>query len=227
MSNTWESDHQMLSMIKAELFSAVIGDVMDKMNLRNQFLPPQIQPLKDHMIVAGRAMPALVLDTDHPDAAPFKDQPFGVLLDALDDLKANEVYVCAGASPDYALWGELVSTRAIKLGAVGVVVNGYTRDTPGILELDFPTFSFGRYAQDQAFRGKTVDFRIPVEINNVVINPGDIIFGDLDGVCVIPQEKENEVIEEALEKVRGEEVVRKALENGMSASEAFKTYGIM
>jgi len=137
------------------------------------------------------------------------------------------VYVCTGASPDYALWGELVSTRAIRLGAVGVVVNGYTRDTPGILELDFPTFSYGRYAQDQAFRGKTVDFRIPVEINNVVINPGDIIFGDLDGVCVIPQEKENEVIEEALEKVRGEEVVRKALEDGMSASEAFKTYGIM
>ncbi len=227
MSSTWKSDQDMLPLIKAELFSAVIGDVMDKMNLRNQFLPPQIQPLKDHMIVAGRAMPALVLDADHPDAAPFADQPFGVLLEALDDLKANEVYVCTGASPDYALWGELVSTRAIKLGAVGVVINGYTRDTPGILDLDFPTFSYGRYAQDQAFRGKTVDFRIKVQLNNVVINPGDIIFGDLDGVCVIPQEKENEIIEEALEKVRGEEVVRKALENGMSASEAFKTYGIM
>jgi len=227
MNKTWKSDHELLEMMKKELFSAVIGDVMDTLGLRNQFLPPDIQPLRSDMVVAGRAMPALVLDADHPDAAPYADQPFGVLLDALDDLKANEVYVCTGASPDYALWGELVSTRAIKLGAVGVVVNGYTRDTSGILDLDFPTFSYGRYAQDQAFRGKTVDFRIPVQLNDVSINPGDLIFGDLDGVCVIPQERESEILEQALEKARGEKLVRKALENGMSASEAFKTYGII
>ncbi len=227
MSITWKSDHELLEMMKKELFSAVIGDVMDQLGLLNQFLPPEIQPLRDDMIVVGRAMPVLVLDTDHPDAAKFVDHPYGKLFEALDDLKANEVYICSGAAPLYALWGELLSIRATKLGAVGAVVNGYSRDTPGILNLDFPTFSYGRYAQDQAFRGTAVDFRIPIKINQVLVNPGDLIFGDLDGVCVIPQEKENEVIEEALEKVRGEKLVRKALEDGMSASEAFKTYGIM
>jgi regulator of RNase E activity RraA len=226
MSNNQKSDHQLLEMIKEELFSAVIGDVMDKMGLRNQFLPPQIQPLRDDMVVAGRAMPVTVEDTEHDPETPF-EKAYGLLFDALDNLKANEVYICTGASPEYALWGELLSTRAMKLDAVGAVVDGYSRDTPGILQLDFPTFSYGRYAQDQAFRGKVVDYRTPIDLKGVSIAPGDLIFGDLDGVCVVPQTYEKDIIEQALEKVRGEKTVRKALEDGMSASEAFKIYGIM
>ena len=138
MNTYWKSDEELLSLIKSELFSAVVGDVMDQMDLRHQFLPPQITPLKDHMVVAGRAMPLLVQDTDHDPEVPF-NEAYGLLFDALDNLKANEVYICTGASPEYALWGELMSTRAMKLGAVGAVVDGYSRDTSGILDLDFPT----------------------------------------------------------------------------------------
>jgi regulator of RNase E activity RraA len=226
MSPIRESDGEMLSMIRKELFSAVIGDVMDKLKLRHQFLPPQIQPLRDHMVVAGRAMPVMVTDTNQNISKP-DDQVYGLLFEALDNLKTNEVYLCTGASPDYALWGELMSVRALKLGAVGAVVDGYSRDTPGIVDLDFPTFSYGRYAQDQAHRGEVVDYRVPIQLSKVTINPGDLIFGDLDGVCVVPQEKEQEIIEQALEKVRGEKLVQKALEDGMSAQDAFKTFGIM
>jgi regulator of RNase E activity RraA len=227
MSNTLESDNKMLSSIKNELFSAVIGDVMDKMDLRNQFLPPQIQPLRDDMVLVGRAMTVLVQNIH--DSADTQDpkQAYGLLFEALDNLKPNEVYICTGAAPDYALWGELMSTRAMKLGAVGAVVDGYSRDTPGILDLDFPTFSYGRYAQDQAYRGSVVDYRVPIEVKGVSIKPGDLIFGDLDGVCVIPREKENEIIAEAFGKVRGEKLVQTALKEGMSASEAFETFGIM
>jgi regulator of RNase E activity RraA len=222
----FQSDKQMISVIKQELFSAVIGDVMDKMELRHQFLPPNIQPLADHMVVVGRAMPLLVEDTEYDPQVPF-DQAYGLLFNALDDLKPNEVYLCTGASPQYALWGELMSTRAMKLGATGAVVDGYSRDTPGILKLDFPTFSFGRYAQDQAYRGRVVDFRVPINIDGVHISPGDLIFGDMDGVCVVPHQFEQDVLDQALEKVRGEKLVRKALEDGMSAGEAFRKFGIM
>ena len=222
----FQSDEQMISVIKQELFSAVIGDVMDKMELRHQFLPPNIQPLADHMVVVGRAMPLLVEDTEYDPQVPF-DQAYGLLFNALDDLKPHEVYLCTGASPQYALWGELMSTRAMKLGATGAVVDGYSRDTPGILKLDFPTFSFGRYAQDQAYRGRVVDFRVPINIDGVHISPGDLIFGDLDGVCVVPHQFEQDVLDQALEKVRGEKLVRQALEDGMSAGEAFRKFGIM
>lgn len=223
----WQNDQQLLELMRTELFSAVIGDIMDNLGLKHQFLPPQIQPLKSDMVVAGRAMPVLEADAEEAAAAPFADKPFGLMLEALDDLKTNEVYICTGASPRYALWGELMSTRAIKLGAVGAVVDGYSRDTPGILNLKFPTFSYGRYAQDQAPRGKVIAYRTNIELGGVTVQPGDLIFGDLDGVCVIPQLQEIEIINGALEKARGENVVKKAIEKGMSACEAFEKYGIM
>ncbi|GJM28049.1 MAG: demethylmenaquinone methyltransferase [Cyclobacteriaceae bacterium] len=226
MDKIWDSNSQLFESIKKNLFSAVIGDVMDKIGLRHQFLPARIQPLSDQMVVVGSAMPVLVENTEYDPDMPV-DQAYGLLFSALDDLKADEVYLCTGADPSYALWGELMSTRAIQLKAAGAVVDGYTRDTPGILKLNFPTFSYGRYAQDQAFRGKVVDFRTSINIQGVAVQPGDIVFGDLEGVCIIPHTHKQEVIELALEKVKGEHLVRKALESGMSASEAFKNFGIM
>ena len=97
----------------------------------------------------------------------------------------------------------------MRLGARGAVVDGYSRDTPGILQLGFPTFSHGRYAQDQAPRGKVVDFRTTIEMAGVTIAPGDIVFGDVDGVCVIPQKVEGDIIAGALEKARGEKTVKR------------------
>ena len=201
----WNSDQELFDMAKQELFTAVVGDAMDKLGLHHQFLPPSIKPLRTDMVVIGRAMPVLEADVYgevvENSANTLMTQPFGLMFQALDDLKVNEVYVCTGASPTYALWGGLMSTRAIHLGAAGAVVNGYSRDTPEILNLGFPTCSFGGYAQDQGPRGKVIDFRVPIVIENVSIRPGDIIYGDLDGVCVVPREAEEDTCTAALEKV--------------------------
>ena len=227
----WNTDDDLFALCRHELFTAVVGDVMDKMGLLKQFLPAKIQALREDMVTVGRAMTVLEADVfcEHNTGGsnPVLKRPFGLMLEALDDLKRNEVYICTGASPSYALWGELMSTRAIQLGAVGAVVDGYSRDTTGILHMNFPTFSYGRYAQDQAPRGKVIDFRVPLEIGGVGVNCGDIVFGDIDGVCIIPREAEEEVITKALEKARGEKLVKKAIEGGMSACEAFEKFGIM
>jgi regulator of RNase E activity RraA len=218
----WHDDAELFATARASLFTAVIGDIMDKMGLVNQFLPPEIRPLRDDMAAIGRAMPVLGHDVDH-----WPEKPFGVMLEALDDLKPGEVYVVSGGSTPYAMWGELMATRAMKLGAAGAVMTGYSRDTPGILRLGFPTFSIGRYAQDQGPRGEVVDFRQPVKIGNVRIEPGDIIFGDIDGVVAVPRSAEQEVFRRALEKVEKENLVRTAIENGMTTVKAFATYGVM
>lgn len=227
MTAYWEDDERLFAMMRKRLFSAVVGDVMDQSGLLHQFLPGSIQPLRDDMVVLGRAMPVLVQDLTDSTRYLAKEKPFGLMLEALDDLQHNEVYLASGGSPSYALWGELMSCRAKMLGAAGVVLNGYSRDTPGILEQDFPTFSIGRYAQDQGPRGTVVDFRLTIKIDEVTVHSGDIIFGDLDGVCVIPKQLEREIIRDALEKVSGEKLVQKAIENGMSAVDAFKEYGVM
>ena len=235
MPNTADRDAQLFASIKHELFSAVIGDVMDKMGLQRQFLPPSIQPLAMDMLAVGRAMP--VLEADYLDSAldggadgsrnPLSAQPFGLMIEALDDLKPHEIYLATGGSPRYACWGELMSTRAIRCGAAGAVIHGYSRDTRGILALGFPTFSLGRYAQDQGPRGKVLDFRLTVEIEGVRIEPGDIVFADLDGVCVVPRKAEQEVFAAAFEKVRKETAVRSALEGGMTVRDAFTKFGVL
>jgi regulator of RNase E activity RraA len=227
----WTTDSELFEIARHELFTAVVGDVMDTMGLQRQFLPPQIRPLGPQMVVIGRAMTVLEADVVAGDVVvgqnPLLNQPFGLMLDALDDLKPGEVYLCSGAAPEYALWGELMSIRAMKLGAVGAVMNGYSRDTAGILKLGFATFSYGPYAQDQAPRGKVIDFRVPLMIGGVYVTPGDIVFGDLDGVCIVPQQAVDDVFARALDKARGEKLVRQAIEGGQSASEAFRKYGIM
>jgi len=227
----WKSDEDLFVIAERELFTCVVGDVMDRMQLVHQFLPPQIQPLQQDMIVIGRAMPVLSGDVCEEriegTANKLSAKPFGLMLEALDDLRPNEIYVNTGSSPRNALWGELMSTRARKLGARGAVVNGYVRDTRAILNLKFPTFAFGSYGQDSAPRYKVYDFRILIEIGGVRISPGDIVFGDIDGVLVVPSKIETEVFTKALEKARGEKMVKKELEAGSSAVAAFERHGIM
>jgi len=218
----WKSDEELFALARRELFTAVVGDVMDKLGLRRQFLPPRIQPLDPAMITIGRAMTVLEADFFEEGA-----KPFGLMFEALDSLRPGEIYLCTGASPRYALWGELMSVRALACGAAGAVLDGYSRDTRGILALGFPTFSYGRYAQDQGVRGKVVDYRVPVEMEATRIEPGDIVFGDLDGVCVVPRAAERDVFSAALDKQRKEKTVRQALEAGITAREAFDTYGIL
>lgn len=223
----WSTDDELFELVRASLFSAVVGDAMDQAGLLRQFLPPEIRPILPGMRLVGRAMPVHTIDLPDPPLQSDNERPFGLMLEALDDLRPNEVYLCGGGSPCYALWGELMSTRARVLHAAGAVVDGYYRDTDGIIALGFPTFGHGAYAQDQGSRGKVVDYRTPIQVGQVRVRPGDIVVGDRDGVCVVPRLHEVDVFVQALEKARGENVVRREIEAGMPSREAFAKYGIM
>lgn len=230
MTQMNDQDTSLFAAVRQELFVAVVGDILDKLGFQRQFLPQKIAPIDSNMIILGRAMPVLEADFfgDAQDGHhSLSAKPFGFLFEALDDLQSGEVYVCSGASPSYALWGGLMTTRALHCGAVGAVLDGFHRDTNEILRLQFPVASLGAYAQDQAPRGKVVDWRIPIAINGVSIRPGDVIYGDRDGVLVIPKEVVKEAFALSFEKVRGENQVLKALQNGMRTADAFAQFGIM
>lgn len=228
---TIATDKTMFELIRKELFTAVVGDVLDVMGHRRQFLPAGIAPLQPQMKVVGRAMPVLEADVfsdGTPDAhGPLASKPFGLMMEALDSLTENEVYIASGASFRYALWGGLMSTRAQKLKAAGAVLNGYVRDSWEIEKLGFSVFSRGVYAQDQGPRGKVIDYGCPIEIEGIRVTPGDLIFGDREGVLVIPREAEKEAIQRAIEKVSTENKVATAIRDGMSACEAFRIFGVM
>jgi regulator of RNase E activity RraA len=173
------------------------------------------------MVVVGRAMPVLLESVTGPQPDMFQQ-----LTRSLDQIEPGEVYITTEAL-DCASWGEIMTAAANARGGLGAVLNGFHRDTPQVLEQDWPVFSRGRYAQDAGVRSAVVDYRCPIYIGEVRIDPGDLIFGDLDGVLIIPQAMENEVITKALEKARGEKQVRAEIEAGASTATVFAKYGIL
>lgn len=231
----YSNDSELFTLLRDRLFTAVVGDILDALGFRHQFLPAEIAPLKGGMTLAGRAMPVLEADVfednrngpEETGQGPLSGKAFGLMLEALDDLKPGEIYVATGASLRYALWGELMSTRAQHLNANGAVLDGYLRDADAIEALGFPAFCRGVYAQDQGPRGKVVDFRCSVEIGAVRIEPGTLLFGDREGVLTIPKAAEEDVIRLSLEKAATENKVGEAIGNGMGAAEAFEKFGVM
>jgi regulator of RNase E activity RraA len=120
-----------------------------------------------------------------------------------------------------------MSIAACVRGAAGAVLDGYIRDTEGIGKINFPVFCYGSYAQDQKGRGKVVDFRTPLQINGVTIQSGDIVFGDVDGVVVVPRQFEEGVVAQALEQVRKEKTAKHLLLKGVPAETVFRQTGVL
>ena len=224
-----DQDAPLFATIRETLFTAVIGDVMDANGLTRQFLPPELRALDPDTVLVGRAMPVLEADCATETIAHTGEaHSFGLMFRALDELRSGDVYICTGASPRYALWGGLMSTRARALGAAGAVLDGFHRDTREIRAMGFPVFSAGAYAQDQRLRGRVIDFRCTIEFRNGVrVAPGDVIVGDIDGVLVIPQAHVADIVRLAVAKVAGEEAVRQMILRGEKTAAVFEQTGIM
>lgn len=232
----WQNENEMFALMREKLYTPVVGDILDQLHYTHQFLPSALRPLESFVPasavaavpsplcrykIAGRACTVLESDVFGP-----QKKPFGYLTEALDQLRENDVYVATGAH-NSALWGELLTATAKTRGAAGAVLDGYCRDTPQVLEQNFPVFCSGCWAQDSSVRTSVVDFRCTIEIGQVIIHDGDLVFGDIDGVLIIPKEAAEEVLQKALEKAAGEKLVRKAIEGGMSATNAFAKFGIL
>jgi regulator of RNase E activity RraA len=222
MARARNSEQVKIDQITQHLHTSVIGDILDGMGQYHQFLPPEIRPLREGPPLVGRTMPVLIDDEYGP-----PERAFGRLTHALDDLTTGEVYIARGGRIDCAAWGEIMTTVARERGASGAVIDGYHRDTLRVRAHRWPVFSRGSYGQDAGVRASVRDFRVPIEIGGVRIAPGDLVVGDVDGVVLIPQTIEDEVIERSLAKVRAESTVLAAISAGMSSTEAYTTYGVL
>ena len=216
------ADPGRFALLRDRLFTAVVGDILDREGRWHQFLPQPIKPLNPTYRVVGRAMPVVIEDVSGP-----QSRPFGRLTDALDALQPGEVYLATGGSMNCAAWGEIMTATARTRGGTGAVIDGFHRDTPRVLDQRWPVFSRGSFSQDAGVRSIVVDFRCAVEIGGVAIEPGDLVFGDIDGVVIIPRAMEQRVIDLAIEKVSGEKRVRSEIEAGSTSTAVFNRYGIL
>ena len=217
----WSDDNRLFDLVRSTLYTPVVGDILDWLGHFHHFLPQELQPLREDMVVVGRAMPVLISEVHGP-----QKEPYGRLTEALDQIQPGEVYIATGAM-NSASWGEILTATARTRGAVGAVINGFHRDTPRVLEQNWPVFSRGRYAADAAVRSSVTAYRCSVEIEGTQVDPGDLVFGDLDGVLIIPRALEKEVIDRALKKAGGEKMVRREIEAGVPSTSVFRKYGIL
>jgi 4-hydroxy-4-methyl-2-oxoglutarate aldolase len=212
-----------IDMLRNTLYSAVLSDVLDDLGYRKQTLDPGIRPIDERFIMAGRAFTVVTEKVYDIPREPYKLQ-----MEAVDAIRPGEVFVVSACnSNEAAFWGELLSTACLARGGTGAVIDGLCRDSSRIREMGFPVFSRGYRPTDSKGRLDVVNYGIPFELGGVRVHPGDFIFGDHDGIIVVPKSIEQEAVERALAKVSGENLVRKALQEGMSCTEAFQRFGIL
>ncbi len=217
----WNNDKELFEIMKKEIYTGVLCDMLDTIGYSHQYLPREIQSLRPTNIMVGRAYPTIICDVYGE-----QEKPLGLLPDAVDHIGKDEIYIVTGGDRRCSYFGEIMTAKILKNGGVGAVIDGYMRDTRQVLEQKIPVFSMGRDAQGSIYRNQVIRYGCPVEIGNIKINPGDLIFGDIDGVVVIPKEIEEKAVSITLAKVRGERDTRAAIEKGMSAVDAVNKFGV-
>lgn len=220
------STHFDFESLKQSLYSAVLSDVLDGMGHRNQAMLPFVRPLDDTSILFGRARTGYFMNTF---SVAEGENPYEHEIALIDDLKPNDVAVlgCDGPTTRIAPWGELLTTACLHRGATGCVTDGLVRDTRQIRTLGFPVFHGGIGPLDSCGRGKMMNYDFPIQCAGVTVHPGDLIFGDVDGVIVIPLALAPEAIEKALHKVQQENHTRDELAKGSLLGEVYKKYGVL
>jgi 4-hydroxy-4-methyl-2-oxoglutarate aldolase len=218
-------DDEVIGTARAKLYAAVLSDVLDAQGYRHQVLPPQIRPLDEDLVLVGRARTGLYRDVYH---VPRGHNPYELEIALIDDLQPGDVPVLGcGSSGRIAPWGELLTTACRARGANGCLTDGLVRDVKAVRALRFPVFHGGIGPLDSKGRGEVAAIDVPIECAGVTVNPGDLVFGDADGVLVVPQPIVKVTLKLALEKVEGEDRTREELQRGALLAEVFKKYGVL
>lgn len=214
-----------LADIRKSLFASVLSDCLDACGLMDQALPSRIRPLDEASVMVGRARTAQFMEVDHHEAGT---NPYELEIALIDSLRADEIPVFACSNPArIAPWGELLSTAAQVRGAAGALMDGCTRDVKAIRQMGFPVFHGGIAPLDSKGRGRVMALDVPVRCGGVKVASGDLVFGDADGVVVIPRAAEEKVLALAFEKIMGEKRTLDELRAGEKLADVFAKYGIL
>jgi 4-hydroxy-4-methyl-2-oxoglutarate aldolase len=207
----------------AECFSGVIMDTLDSLGHRVQCMRPDVRPLVPTMRTWGEAVTARFRAV-----SGVPQHPYSLEMQVVDGLREGQVLVSQCDTEELsAAWGGLLTTAAQSRKARGVVTDGGARDYVEIVELGFPTFCRGLTPYDSLGRMDVREINVPIRCGGIDVRAGDLIFADVDGIVVVPQEVADEAIRKAWEKVKGENKVRDALRSGASVTETFARYRIL
>jgi 4-hydroxy-4-methyl-2-oxoglutarate aldolase len=203
------------------IYTAALADILDTRGFRTQTLPPSIRPLARGTKVAG---PAFTVRGTPTQTASY-DTSLRKVLQMLGEVPSGHVAVYACEHAVAAHLGELSVTSLAARGVAGCVLDGGCRDVSFIVELGFPVFCAHVTPEDSTFRWELEATQEPVSVGKVLVEPGDWVVGDDDGVVVVPNAIAESVLAEAEEKAATESEIRAAVRDGMPPLEAYERYG--
>jgi regulator of RNase E activity RraA len=219
----FKSDQEKFAVMKESLYTAVISDVLDEVGLVKQVMRHDIRPLHPDYVIIGGARTAFWINEYKERDNPYKNE-----IDLIDSLRQGEVTVhSTDFSGQIAPWGELLSTASKMRGSSGAIVDAFTRDVKKIIQMNFPVFSRGIKPLDSKGRGVIQACDVEIKCGDITVKPYEIVFGDYDGIVVIPRDREDEIISKALDKVSGENNSRKELLNGKLLKDVYKKFGVL
>ncbi len=216
-------NQDLCALAEERLYTAVVSDAMDQIGVRNQAMREYLRPIYPCKPFCGWARTIACSDVYHLPA-----DPYAMEIEAIDSIQAGEIVVVSTQqSKRNAPWGELLSTAAKARGARGAVIDGLVRDVRKIEELEFPVLAAGVKPVDSMGRGIVTGYNVPVECGEVLVNPGDFVFADSDGVVVVPKAYTREVVELALDKASREDSSRSELLGGAYLRDVFRRHGVL
>jgi 4-hydroxy-4-methyl-2-oxoglutarate aldolase len=212
-----------IAMMRESLYSAVVCDALDALGYPRQSPRLAFRPYTSDKVLVGRCKTTLWGEMAHKDDRPYEKE-----LLAVDSCQLDDVLIAAAqGSTRSGIWGELLSTAAMNRGCAGAIIDGAIRDVRQMRAIEFPVFARATSVYDSKHRQRVVELDVPIEIDSVRFFPGDLVFADIDGVVVVPQQIEAELIHAAWQKVNAENFVRDAIKLGMKATDAYNKYGVL
>lgn len=201
--------------------TASIADALDKIAGRRCYMDHHIKPRINEKRICGPAVTVLEMPT-----AEFL--PPQLALDAIDESPAGSVICIAigEGEPNVACWGGLMTAGAVARGHAGAVLDGAVRDIVEIRrDYQFPVYARSASPGTTLGRYRTIERETPVRIGGIIVNPGDIIVGDIDGVCVVPKALAAEVLKAAQEIDAREAEQAKLILQAKNLREGLAKYG--
>lgn len=218
----WSDDNDLFRLMRENMTSGILSDAMVSLGFPRMLLPPELKLVSGTPPLVGRAMP--VQDADpipHGSPERFDRKAYGLMLASIEAIQPNEVYIAAGGPILSARLGDLLISRAVKLGVAGVVLDGFLRTATMSHDARVPLFARGIYGYGLGERHNVVDFRCPITIGDVRVSPGDLVFGDVGGVCIIPKNAEEVVISSAIERRAFERAIALDIQGGATLFDVF------
>jgi 4-hydroxy-4-methyl-2-oxoglutarate aldolase len=224
---TIQNDLKLFDFIRKNLYVPAVCDILDELGYRNQAMHQRLRPLLPDIRncgFIGRARTFRWMETDYIE----EKNPYGLEIEAMDSLKSGDVAV---HSTDHggtnAPWGELMSTISKLKGVAGCVCDSQIRDCVRIIEMGFPVYYTGIRPLDSKGRAIVKAYDVPVRCGDVLVNTGDIVYADFDGIVVVPKAAEHDVFVKAQEKIHRENLSRKELLEGKSLKYVYDKYGAL